>query len=477
MNIKFPAFVFSVLFALLFATPAWAVFNITAIPDDGGFDLKFGRVAPEDFKESAQLTVRIMADEGVQYRVMHRYTQPLTTPDGKRLAKGMLRMYPRVGSSTMGSLLYREETPIEDLDTIIYTSNGSGTSDTFQLVYTMTPSPSQVSGSYYGRISYVLVPVNSNREQIVVSLKVYVELEAGSEPVVEIATDSGQKRVVLDAKRLQGGSAIADEWPRVMFRARAPLGSTFRVYQTLENGSLTSGTGQDFDLAQIVFMASGASYGTTAGSGDLKALGTKQLLYTSSADGAADTFWVAYGPGEGFRVQPEGQYRGRIIYTVEMSGRGGASAPWTQTIDLEADIAPVFDIRVYSNGKEGVDLKFGDVSYKTGPKTSDVEIYVETNLQRPYQIIQKVIGPMANEKGDKVPPENFTMRVLSCGEEEAPRSMLRDITPVKQGDTVVFASGPRGKSTCLKVQYGLKMELDSRSGNYGARIGYSLALN
>jgi hypothetical protein len=477
MKIKYPALLFALLFVLCFGTPAWAVFNMTATPDDGGFDLKFGRLGPEDFKVTQQLTIRVMADEGVQYRVMHRYTQPLTSTDGTRLPVGMLRMYPRVGSSTMGSLLYREETPIEDLDTIIYTSNGSGTSDTFQLIYTMTPSQAQVPGSYYGRISYVLVPVNSTHEQVVVSLKVYVQLEAGSEPVVEIATDNGQKRVVLDGKRLQGGSAIADEWPRVIFRARAPLGSTYRVYQTLENGSLTSSTGQDFDLSQVVFMASGASYGTTVGSGDLKGMGAKQLLYTSSADGTADTFSVAYGPGEDFRVQPEGAYRGRIVYTVETMGRGGESAPLTQTMDLEIDIPPVFDIRVYSNGKEGVDLRFGDVSYRTGPKTSDVEINVETNMQRPYQIVQKVASPMANEKGDKVPPENFTIKVLSCGEEETPRFILRDITPVKQGDTVVFTSGARGKSTCLKVQYQLEMEPDSRSGNYEARIGYSLALN
>ena len=144
---------------------------------------------------------------------------------------------------------------------------------------------------------------------------------------------------------------------------------------------------------------------------------------------------------------------------------------------MELDIAPVFDIYVLSQEKEGVNLSFGNVTYKTGPKTSETEVFVETNMHKSYQVIQKAAGPMLNENNDIVPPEDFVVQVKDLKSEEDPLAYLKEAAPVKEGDTVIFSSGPSGKSAQFKVDYRLTMKPDSKAGNYTTRIGYSLSLN
>jgi hypothetical protein len=98
-------------------------------------------------------------------------------------------------------------------------------------------------------------------------------------------------------------------------------------------------------------------------------------------------------------------------------------------------------------------------------------------MGKPYQIIQRIAGPMSNETGDKVPVADFTARVKDLETSEEPASYLKDAVPAKEGESVIFASGPSGKSVHFKVEYLLTMHPDSKGGNYSTRIGYSLSQN
>jgi hypothetical protein len=471
-------FAFCIISSLIFFShPAMAVFQLTATPSDGGYDLRFGKIAGSDFKVAKEVTVRAASDIGRQYRVFLRIIQPVSTQTGVEIAPDQFRMYPRVGSSTLGTLLYTEEVPISRFDTIVYTSNDTGTGDSFQLVFTVTPKPDQMAGSYNGRMAFVLVPVNGNESQVIVYVNVSVELGGGAVAAVEIGTQTGQRRILVKSQKgpLDSDQAFADS-PQVGFKVHGPLGTRYRIFQKLEgSGALISDKGDNFSLAEVKVVVDGGRQGTPEPPDSLRAAASKQLLYTSDNDGSADQFIVAYKPENAFRLQKPGLYRGRLDYILETEGSNGVvESKVLDTYDLDFDVVSLFDIYVTSSGVEGVDLRFGEVSYKTGPKTSSVDVFLVSNLGGNYQVVQKIFSPMMNEAGDKVPEKDFTVKAEVIEAKEAPRSMMEQEAPVKEGETVVFDSGPEGASAHVKLTYKLTMRPDSKGGRYGAQLGYSL---
>ncbi len=476
---RIPVFFLTLLlFLFSFSHSALAVFQLTATPNDGGFDLRFGRISGSDFKVTKEMTIRVSSDIGRQYRVLHRVIQPLSTPSGVTIPDDQFRMYPRINSNSQGTLLYSDEVPVSHFDTTLYSSNGTGSGDSFQLVYTLTPKPDQAPGSYYGRIAYILIPVDSTESQVVVNLNIYVELAGGPVASVEIKTQTGQRRLVIKSEQLKAGREVAFlNFPSVSFSVHGPLGTRYRIYQKFEGEGVASSAGDDFDLTQVMVFVDGARQGVAATPASLKGAALKQLLYTSDDKGSPEDFTVTYKSEKNFRLQKPGLYKGRLVYSLETEGAQGIEPKTLDTYDVEFDIAPLFDVYVYSGGQEGVSLKFGEVSFKTGPKTSDVDVYIESNLGQHYQLIQKVYSPMINEQGDKVPEKDFTVKALAVEDEETPKLVLDKETPVREGETVVFDSGPQGFGAHVKLQYKLVMRPDSRGGRYGAQLGYSLVQN
>lgn len=461
-----------------FPISSYAAFNLTASPTEGGFDLRFSRLSPGDFKQVKEVELRVNSDIAKQYRIVQRVVAPLSTPDGTTLPDEQLRMYPRVNSNTAGTLLYREEAPLDHFDTVLYTSNSIGQNDSIRLVYTLTPNENQIPGSYYGRIAYVLTPIDSTQSQVVVTLNVYVDLGAGNKANVEVGTLSGSNRLYFDSKGMTLDNAAGLTKPEEIFvKIHYPLGSTYRIYQDLSDASLVSSSGQEFDLTKILFSVKGGERGTATKEGDLKSVASRQLLYISDPSGAPDEFKVTYKPRDDFRLQTTGFYRGRLNFIIEKEQSSNPAPEIVKTFDVEIDIVPLFDINVYSQGQKGVSLRFGDASYKTGPKTSDVDIFVETNMGKSYQVIQKVMSPMVNESGDKIPREDFVVRVKEIGENIEPKFYLKENVPVKEGETAIFTSSSAGESAHFKVEYRLTLKPDSKGGNYSTRLGYSLALN
>jgi len=463
--------------SLCFAAHSFAALDLTVTPSDGGFDLRFTRLSAGDFKQAKEVVLRVNSDLGKQYRVSQNIITPLATMDGTLLPTEQFKMYALVNSNTSGTLVYREETPVNDFATILYTSNGAGDNDSFKLVYTITPTDAQLRGSYYGRIAYILSPIDSNQLQVVVNMNVYVELGAGSVPLVEISTNAGVNRLVFTSKGMnqENGFAFKDK-PRVSIKVRSSLGTPYRIYQSFEGGSVMSGSGEEFDLKNILFSASGGQNGRLTTSGDLAAAKQKQLIYTSSPEGSENTFTISYEPAKDFRFAKTNDYRTRLNFIMEKESISGPAPEVVGSMDVDINIAPLFEMTVFSNGQEGVNLKFGEVSFKTGPKVCDVDVYAESNMGRPYQIIQKVAGPMMNENSEKVPQKDFTIEIEQADPKDGADIYISKESPVKEGESVIFSSGPGGESAHLKVKYKLTMQPDTKSGNYSTQIFYSLSM-
>ncbi len=457
---------------------AFAAFTMTATPSDGGFDLRFPRVNASDFKQSKEVVLRINSDIGKQYRVAQNVIQPLSSVDGTELPDDQFKMYALPSSNSAGTLIFREETPVNAFDAILYTSNGAGDSDSFKLVYTIAPKDNQILGSYYGRISYILTPLDSTLSQVVVSLNIYVDMAAGEQPVIEVTTNTGSRRLAFSSKGMRpGNEAFFKGNPLVSIKVRGDIGATYRLYQAFEGGSVISDSGEDFDLTKIQFAVSGGGKGVLTPEGDLKPAKQEQLLYVSDIAGSSDEFVISYEPADDFRLNKTGFYRGRLNFVMEKEGLSGRTSQAAGTLDVEIEVVPLFEMYVYSDGCEGVNLKFGEASFKTGPKTSDVDVYVESNMGKPYQVSQKVASLMMNESGDKVPAGDFTSQVRDIDSKEEPKFYVMDTVPVKEGESVLFSSGHDGESARLKIRYVLTMRPDTKGGNYSTQISYSLSMN
>ena len=84
---------------------------------------------------------------------------------------------------------------------------------------------------------------------------------------------------------------------------------------------------------------------------------------------------------------------------------------------------------------------------------------------------------MTNDAGEKVPSEDFTMKVSGIKDQEQPVFYVRDFQAVLPGDNVIFSSGPAGLGAQINVDYQLVIKPDSPAGRYNTRIGYSLVLD
>lgn len=463
-------------FLLLFSFPALAAFNITAIPSDGGFDLRFGRLSASDFKEAKEILLTVNNDTGKPYRISQYLARPLSTNDGTELPDDQFKVYPLVNSNTRGTLLYQQELPVSASEMTFYSSDGSGSSDSMKLVYTITPSENQIAGSYYGRISYILAPTGSVQEQVVITVNIYLELTNSGDSSISIATETGSKRLFFSSKNTNRNSVATKEPLNVSIDVAQPLSIPYRIYQSLDNAGLVSEKGEQFDASKILFSLDGGRNGTLAQNGDLGQFAGKSLIYASDPKGSHDNLIISYYPAPDYRLLPSGRYKGRINYILETDDQGNLTSKVLDTLDIEIEIVPVFDIYVYSGDQEGVVLRFGQVGYKTGPKTSEVDIYIESNMGKPYQVVQKVSGPMVNEAGESLPEENFTFDVSIDDKAAEPEFYVKDFKPVIPGDCVIFSSAFDGASAHFKVTYMLDMKPDTRQGNYNTRIGYSLAL-
>lgn len=475
---------FFVILALMIGASAvpqncFAAFSLSVQPFGGGYDIRFGRLAASDAKEAKELTISITTTIGKQYRVYQRIESPLRTADGSDIEPNQLKMFTLINSNGKGTLERIEEYPVMLSDTLLYTSNTAGDSDTFKIAYTLTPSTSQVNGSYYGRVMYILRAIDSAQDQVYETLNMYADLS--NEGKVEISTDTGSRRIRIASGDIERLSAA--QYPRVKISVKGNMGAPYRIYQKLNDPQLKSESGAVFDLSKVTFESFDAKANTMLNQGDLSYLRSKTLVYSSDDAGTSAEVIIAYKPTKDFAEQKASFYTGSIEYYLEIDrARAPIEPGLIDAVDLEFEIEPVFGIAAFAVSKEGEVLKesgallrFGVVDFKRGAQESKVRVKINSNLGRPYLVTQKLASPLENEQGDKIPDEQltFTMREseLTKGkvkfEDEAVFESERDIS--------IFVSDAAGDSDEFDITYRLKVTPDTHAGDYATQISYSLS--
>ncbi|MFC1708914.1 hypothetical protein ACFL2J_02495 [Candidatus Omnitrophota bacterium] len=459
-----------------------AVFSLSVDPYEGGYDLRFGKSSTQDTKVVKEITIGVITDIGKQYRVYQRLEKPLTTADGVEIDRNNFKMYTLINSNIRGTLERIEEFPVMSADTVLYTSDTAGTGDSFRVVYTLQPTIDQVAGSYYGRMIYYVIPIDSSQERVVETLNMYADLS--NEGAVEITTDGGFKRIQISSSDLEDLEDMAGQFPEVNISVKGNLGARYHIYQSLSDPVLKGSAGERFDLSKVTYEVTDSRSGAINKKGDMSDLRVKSLVYTSDDLGTSTEIAIKFEPTKDFIQQHASVYTGVINYTLELDNIRTAIEPgYLDSVDVEFDVEPIFKIVVTSIASDGsavtqegsATLTFGELNYKTGPKQSKVNIKVASNLNRPYLITQRTIGPLQNERGNKMPSELFTFKL---NELEVSKGVLKfesQTTMSPDSDVAIFVSNSNGDSDEFEITYELKVTANTPGGDYSTGVSYSLS--
>jgi len=388
-------------------------------------------------------------------------------------------MYTLINTNSKGTLERIEEFPVMSSDTVLYTSNTAGESDSFRIVYTLQPSIEQVAGSYFGRLQYILMPIDSTQDQEVKTLNMYADLT--NEGAIEISTDTGFKTIRISSSDL---IKTSPQYPKVNISVKGNLGCRYRIYQRLSESLIKStSVGKQFDLSTVTYQITDAKSITPSKKGDLAELKTKSLVYASDDLGSSNEISIAYEPTNLFTGQQADFYTGAINYYLELDRTSVAlEEGFIDSVNAEFEVEPIFRIVATSVDESGETiqeggalLRFGEVGYKTGAKESRVKVTIESNLDKPYLVTQKLSGPLENEEGDKIPEELFTFVIKKEKDTEATIKFTQDTVIEPDKDVALFVSNSSGDSDEFEITYKLKVTPDTRGGDYATGISYSLS--
>lgn len=444
---------------LLVCRNAYAVFDLRVRPYEGGYDLRYHNIDLQAGKNNKEVVVDITSDIGKQYRLIQVLQEPLTNEQGVSIPQGSFMVYAVRGSNKYGTVSVETDTPVFLGRTVIYTSNTSGLSDSFILVYGLLPPPDQEPGSYRGRLQFTLEPIDSSEAPKTLILNIFADIEAQAK--IEISTSSQDKIIHLDASVQEKKSSD------VGVNIKGGLGRQFRISQLLTE-PLISLEGDELKTEKVKFVVREAGQGVAANQVLPLALG-QQVLYTSGARGQPDNFIITYSLDD-LKGQKAGKYISSIKYLLE-----GESLPEGGLIDslrLEIENPRIFDLAI--TPELGGRIEFRGLKPMQPAKTYEVLVQVNSNVGKRYQVNQVITSGLMNKEGYEIPPKYFTCRTEQVGNTKGSVRLQQNSAIEKQRDMPLYISDSEGSSDNFKVIYELTPPPDVQAGDYSTTLVYSL---
>ena len=436
---------------------AYAAFNISVSPYEGGYDLRFGKIEPAMGRVNKEVIVDITTDINKQYRLIQVLQEPLTNREGDRFPQNSFLVYAVPGTNKYGSLSVEMETPVHMGRTVIYTSNQQGLSDSFSLVYSLIVPVDQPPGSYRGKLRLTLEPIGAAESPATAILDILAEVETESK--ITITTASGGRMIQLRT------SPPEKRYSDVGVDILGGMGRQFKILQLL-SAPLISPEGNTLDLDSVNVVVRGGYKGRALTNPTPLSL-HQQTLYTSDPRGQADSFVITYSLGD-LTGQKAGRYRGKIKYLLE--GIQIAN-PLIDILDLEIDYPEVLELVVTPELGTGF-LRFDNLKPQEPPRISEVNIEIRSNIGKPYQVSQNITSLFASKEGRTIPKEYFSLRTEA--DRVSGKLKYPEKTQVKLGDMILFVSDEKGSPDKFKVIYELSIPPDLKAGDYSTRITYSI---
>lgn len=453
---QFLAVALTLLSAPITAKSAFAAFNISVVPYEGGNDLRFGVVNNFGPYVSKQMIVNITSDLGKQYQLVQTLLEPFTNDQGVSLAQNNFTVYGIRGSNKFGTLGVEQELPVSLSRKIIYTSSQQGASDSFNLIYVLKHPFNAPSGNYHSRIAFTLEPIGFTLEPVTVVINIFAQISV--ESGFEIKTITGSSSIALSSSRQDTLSS------GVLIESKGDMGSQFKIFQSVSE-PLMSIEGEKLPFEAINFQVSEAKHGNAVVK-STPLSGRREEIYSSEQKGQADSFVVSYS-----LVEPEkqkaGKYKSHIRYTVENVD----AQTLLRDFELEAEIARIFDLMI--TPELGGRIEFRDLKPQQPPKQSEILIEVNSNTGKQYQVNQQTFSGLLNKEGKVIPAKYFTLKEESLGTKGA--LLFTSPVEVKTGEMILFVSDKNGSSDKFKVTYTLMPSLEIPAGDYSTRMMYSIS--
>lgn len=432
--------------AFPFLAEASISFSVTSF--HGGKYINFGEVNSRS-SVTQEIKVKITNSGTTPYQIKHVLIDPIVSEKGVPLKEQVLFYYTVIGSNSQGSLYDTVLKPLGSREDILYASDSRGSSDTFKIIYLFNGSKLTSPGHYIGRLGFVLEPREGNPQTIVFT----VEFNASLEFDAKVSLFGRKITLTTDSKEASSQTFTLS--------LKAAEGKNVRIYQKVEEFPVNEKGGY-FPEGYLKFFISQS----LKGKGEYRTptiLEKKELLIYASNEGSDElkiTFLLDGGTLEKITA---GTYRGKIIYRVEEEG-----LQKTIPVDFDIEVKKVFDIKVISEG-----LEFYDLRPQTLPQDREVVITVASNLERPYQISQRLTGPLTDQRGNTIAFKYFLMREeLVEGEGEVVHPQF---TPMSEKEEVVFISDAKGEPTTFRVIYRLIPSIEILAGRYSTAVTYSLS--
>lgn len=449
-------FVFWVLFfcgLTLFHLPqANAALDLTIIPLDGGTDIRFNRgdVATDVVR---QLRIRVSSSANVQYQVFQQLVSPLTSETGQVINRPALLATINSSSTGAGTAYLSSFEPVSRSQQLIYTSTPDGRSESFTIAYKVDAQNLVDPGSFTGLVQYVVRQV-SGPERQTSQLNVFIESTAELSFAAE--TSTGGRLIRIDSRPL-------GPEPYVTLSFNGNSGRNLRVYQEVLSYPVND-LYSELNSGILKMVATGAQQGDLSFQDATDLPRGRVLVYKSTQQ--SDSFSILY------RLSPEslaelsaGHYRGVIRFSFETD-----HSREDFDFDLDLKISPVFEIVTdFPNGP----VAFSGLLPGTDPQIKEVRVKVNTNLGKPYTVIQKMGQMLANEKGQQIDKKYFMIRQEMLNESPG-RPAATDFVTCETGDTIIFYSDAKGSAAEFTVFYQLSPYPQMHAGDYRTAIVYSL---
>ncbi len=445
------------LFLFFSCGQALAALSLSVSPSDGSSSLRFDRIGSVH-GDRKEIRVRVSSTGGERYQVFQRIQDPVVNERGESLPFHALQSVTMNNSNTGGTLYLQNPDRLGQGDQLLYTSSQGGDSDSFVISYVVDPAALTSSGRFFGKILFTVRSLTgSSQEQAFVNI--FIENEASWNSSVSGGRSPGQLRLK--------DSDVFDKSPdfsRIMFSGNA--GGEVRIYQELSTWPQNAMAEEIFPGA-FHFTVSAQETQNVRLPGTTPLTRSRTLIYSGRS--AEDVLLVHFAADPQTIPQADaGTYYGKVKYIIE-NDKGTEEF----LLDMECHVQPVFNLEV-TLPPEGV--SFANVLPTNPPMERAVTVSVRSNLRRPYQVLQDLSAPMANEKGHEIEKGFFTLQVgLLPGEKG--QTKFTEFSPIKIGEYPIFSSDGKGSPATFNVIYRLQGYPQLNSGNYSAPIRFSLNEN
>jgi hypothetical protein len=119
---------------------------------DGGGGMNFGTFKTSEEKQQKSVVLKVHSNLGEPYQIFQVVPRKMTNEQGAVLPKEHFQFYAK--DAKTGALAVSAPAPVQEGETLVFTSDRKGTPEQFVLNYELTVPKGAKAGSYHSELKY-----------------------------------------------------------------------------------------------------------------------------------------------------------------------------------------------------------------------------------------------------------------------------------------------------------------------------------